>query len=401
MSHTIIRPLQDPRPDFFLGVALIFIFVGEMSGNALSSFTLPSTSYWNAAIIFIFVSGYSAGLTYGRAQQRQGALVATLKICQRTWHTYVTYIVVFAIFAGEVSGSAILSRDLSYMDDMGLSDFLVTPHIAIVKVLLLNFQPHPLAILPLYLVLLAFFPLFLQLMSRNRLLALCPAIVIYVGSQPWLSSGNSSGLVWHYNPLAWQLPFIIGATCGYQALGGWALLTQRWVTIAAAGFVILCAATDLSWLGHQFYEPLPALFYDESRPLVDDADLGPLRILNFLALAIVVARALPRASNIVRATWLYPVVLCGRHASQLLCVGILLGVLSRVIVRELHGGIAFQLAMCAFGIAAMTATALLLQWYANAGYATSPRLLTRTSAPDTAGPTNDSLTTEPDLPKAA
>jgi len=76
MSHTIIRPLQDPRPDFFLGVALIFIFVGEMSGNALSSFTLPSTSYWNAAIIFIFVSGYSAGSYAGFwVTRRSGGIV--------------------------------------------------------------------------------------------------------------------------------------------------------------------------------------------------------------------------------------------------------------------------------------------------------------------------------------
>jgi hypothetical protein len=377
MPNAIIRPLHDPRPDLFQGIAVIFIFVGEMSGNDAGFLALQTIGYWDAAVIFIFVSGYMAGFTYGRVHRRHGALVATLQICRRTWKLYVTYIVLLAIFAGEVSELVIRSHNPSYMHEMGLSGFLAAPHIAIVKALLLNFQPQPLAILPLCVVLLAWFPLVLQVMSRHRLLVLGPALVMYIGSEFWLGTGHSADLAWHYNPLAWQLLFIIGASCGYQALGGRALPSHRWVTVAAAGIVTLCAATDLSWLGHQLYEPFPAFLSAELRPL-ENTDLGPLRLVNFLALAILVVRALPCSSEIVRAAWLHPVVLCGRYASYVLCVGILLGALGHVILVEFRGGIVLQFAASAIGIAAMIATALLVHWYESAVHVASPRVPPRT-----------------------
>ena len=401
MPATVIRPLHDPRPELFQGLALILIFVGTMSGNAPGASVSHSIWSCDAAIIFMFVSGYVAGLSFGRVQQRQGALFATMQICRQAWLLYVTYIFLFAVFAGEVSGLAILTQKPALIVEMGLSQFSVAPHIAIAKALLLDFQPHPLAIVPLLVVLLAAFPLILQLMSRHGFLALGPALVVYAGSQIWPVLDTSPGLGWHYDPLAWQLLFIVGATCGYQVLGRRVLVSRRSATIAAAGIVAVCAAIDLSWLAHQSYAPVPALFFNALRPLVDNSGLGPLRLINFLALAILVVRVLPRDSEMIRATWLHPLVLCGRHATYVLCLAILLGVLGHVVLDHIDGGIACGLIIGAVGTAAMTMAALLLQWYASAAHATSPRVPPRTPTLRTTGKTNNDRTTEPTLPKAA
>ncbi len=48
-----------------------------------------------------------------------------------------------------------------YSEEMGVGDFLQQPHVAIIRALLLQFQPTFLDILPLYITLLAIFPLVL------------------------------------------------------------------------------------------------------------------------------------------------------------------------------------------------------------------------------------------------
>src|ERR1700692_1295200 len=99
---------------------------------------------------------------------------------------------------------------------MGVGDFLEHPHIAVMQALILQFQPTYLAILPLYIVLLLIFPLVLVAVQRSRWLALAPSLIIYLGVQylgtdvPAYPPGN----VWTFNPLAWQLLFVLGAVLG-------------------------------------------------------------------------------------------------------------------------------------------------------------------------------------------
>ncbi|HEX5454837.1 MAG TPA: OpgC domain-containing protein, partial [Stellaceae bacterium] len=57
---------RDLRLDFFRGLALIFIFVDHVPANFLSYFTLHSTAFFDAAEVFIFISGFTAALVYGR-----------------------------------------------------------------------------------------------------------------------------------------------------------------------------------------------------------------------------------------------------------------------------------------------------------------------------------------------
>jgi hypothetical protein len=74
---------RDLRLDFFRGIALFLIFIDHIPGNVLGHFTIQNIGFSDAAEIFIFVSGYTAALVYGRAMLKQGSIVATAKIFYR------------------------------------------------------------------------------------------------------------------------------------------------------------------------------------------------------------------------------------------------------------------------------------------------------------------------------
>ena len=123
-----------------------------------------------------------------------------------------------------------------YTEELGVGDFLQEPHIAVIRALLLPFQPTFLDILPLYIVLLASFPLGPPARPRHgscrsRSLGRVYALTL---SQGWALHTRPSHEVWFFNPLAWQFLFVIGATAGHARIsGGWPLPSSRWIGRAA------------------------------------------------------------------------------------------------------------------------------------------------------------------------
>ena len=131
---------RDLRLDFFRGVALILIFVDHIPENVLSLFTLQSICFFDAAEVFIFISGFTAALVYGRRLASKGAVYATAQVLRRAWQLYVAHIFLFVLFVAEVSYTAAKVKNPMYNEEMRVADFLEEPHIAIVKALLLQFQ---------------------------------------------------------------------------------------------------------------------------------------------------------------------------------------------------------------------------------------------------------------------
>ena len=212
---------RDLRIDFFRGLALIFIFIDHIPENVLSYFTPQALQFYDAAEVFIFISGYTAALVYGRTLALQGALYATAQILRRAWQLYVAHIFLFMIFIAEVSYTVTTFNNPMYNDEMRVADFLQEPHVAIVKALLLQFQPTFLDILPLYILLLVIFPVILLGLRLQLLLVLIPSFLVYAAVQVTDLSvpAYPEGHAWYFNPLAWQFLFTAGAALGLgQAL---------------------------------------------------------------------------------------------------------------------------------------------------------------------------------------
>ena len=153
---------------------------------------------------------------------RQGPLFATAQVYRRVWQLYVAHIFLFMIFTAEVSYTIQTFNNPMYADELRVGDFLAEPHIAIIRALLLPFQPTLLDILPLYIALLATFPVVLLLLGQHTLAALLPSIALYVTAQVsgLALRGYPADHLWCFNPFSWHLLFSIGAACGYARVAG-------------------------------------------------------------------------------------------------------------------------------------------------------------------------------------
>jgi len=112
-----------------------------------------------------------------------------------------------------------------------------------------------------------------------------------------------------------------------------------------------------------FFEAFPALLQRELSPLVEDkADLAPLRLISFLALAIASAHIVRRDSRLLRGPIAQWIIRCGQHSLQIFCLGILLSVLGYIVMTSVRGDIPMQLTIDLSGILLMIAVAALLTW---------------------------------------
>src|SRR5262249_55930784 len=131
---------RDLRLDFFRGVALIFIFIDHIPENILSYFTLEAFGFFDGAEVFIFISGFTAALVYGRRLAAKGAVYAIAQVLRRAWQLYVAHVFLFVIFIAEVSYTATTFNNPMYDEEMRVADFLGEPHVAVVQALLLQFS---------------------------------------------------------------------------------------------------------------------------------------------------------------------------------------------------------------------------------------------------------------------
>jgi hypothetical protein len=168
---------------------------------------------------------------------------------------------------------------------------------------------------------------------------------------------------WFFNPYAWQALFVLGAALGYARVAKRDLL-PRWDWLVRASFVFFLASLVIrvTWTLHGIWDEFPGLFIRQLWP-VNKNNLAPVRLIHFVAMAVVVVRLVPEDAAWLRAAWARPVILCGRNSLQIFCLGILLSVLGHLILNEVHPGLTAQAAVNVGGILVMIGAAALMTWY--------------------------------------
>ena len=367
---------RDLRLDFFRGLSLFFIFIDHIPENVLAYFTLRSIAFNDAAEVFIFISGYTAALVYGHSFRENGGLYATAQIYRRVWQLYVAHIFLFVIFTAEVSYAILVLQNPMYSEEMGVGDFLQEPHLAIIRALSLSFQPTFLDILPLYIVLLASFPVVLFLLQRNRVLPLVLSAIVYALTLRfgWSLHTRPAHEVWFFNPFAWQFLFVIGATAGHDQISGRPPFpTNRWLGRGALAVAAIVALINFSWTLHWVYDPFPPFFAKALWSYsLDKTNLTPLRLLSFLVLAIATVRFVRPDSAFLHSRWAQPIIICGQQSLYIFCLGILLSVLGHFFLAERGGGLIAQIGVNLFGIGTMIGVASLLEWFKAASRRPNP-----------------------------
>jgi hypothetical protein len=363
---------RDLRLDFFRGIALFSIFIDHVDGNSLlAQFTLQALGFSDAAEVFILISGYTAGMVYGRAIERQGLLMAGMRIYHRVWQLYVAHVFLFMQFMATTAYLVDTFNNAIYAEEFRAADFLKEPGLAVIKALMLQFQPEFMDILPLYIVLLAVLPFVLvgfRLWPKGVLAASFGLWgAVQLNHSIALAAYPGPDEVWFFNPFAWQALFFLGAWCGWRGIKGaipW--LTNRWLVRLAAAGALAGFLIRFSWTLHWLYGPFPELFGKTLWPLLSKTNLSPLRFANVLVLAWLVARVIPAQAAFLASRVARPLIMCGRHSLHVFCLGILLATIGHLVINEFLGGALLQCVVSATGIAIMIGTAAMMDWF-NAG----------------------------------
>lgn len=338
---------RDPRIDVVRGMALLMIFVDHIPGNALGWVTLRNFGFSDAAEIFVFLAGMSAMLAYGKAFERDGTLGGLHRVFRRWGRLYLFHVGLFL-----TTCLMVLLWTMHYhLQPTLVAPIINAPIIGLIRGLLLQALPSYLDILPLYLVLIAGFPLIYFGLRRNLWLALTASATLWLAANlnpnlnlpNWINHGR-----WFFNPFAWQFLFTIGAAFALPLATDKRALQRiswvAWLCIAYLSFAFLEAAPWADW-------NLPDL-----RPITlaipDKTLLAPLRLLDVLSLAYLLLSS-DRLRVLAGRGFFRPFEICGRHSLEVFAVGCIAALLGRLFFRTYGAGIEAQIEINVVGIATM------------------------------------------------
>jgi hypothetical protein len=346
---------RDLRIDACRGIALWWIFLDHVPSNIGGWLTLRHYGFSDAAEIFMFVSGVTCALAYGKARRCEGWSAVIRRTLRRSWVIYVAFLLLTlacAILAHLSGGGRLadVSNTRVLLDDPGAT---------LARAAILQYRPVNTDVLPIFVLLHLLFAPLLWLLLRfpNATLAASLALYTLVQLFGWTVPGWPDGH-WAFNPLAWQLLVVLGAwwMLDQERVRPW--LTFRTVLGLAIPYLLFSLVVALSWR----IKPLEALIPQALSKLypLDKANLDPLRLVHFLALAVLIAWFVPRNWRGLMTPVMRCAICCGQNSLPIYCVGVLLAFAGHLALFNISDGLAMQMAVSFAGVAAMIATATLL-----------------------------------------
>jgi hypothetical protein len=335
---------RDARIDFFRGLALLFIFIDHIPGNALANFTLHNFGFADAAEVFVALAGYAAFLAYTKTFDGRGFRAGVARITGRIRDLYVAHLILLCVCVGGLAVAARAFQNPLYFEHVNLMPFNHDPVGALLRAVVLNYQPGYLNILPLYMALLLWFPILLWLMQRDLRLALLGSFALWVAANvlPWNLPSYPSDYGWVFNPFAWQLLFSLGAisaALAYQPNVRWHRTWLFWLAVGYVAVAVVVAAPWTKFPGLAETSVLPS----DLRISISKQNLSLWRVLHIAALAYVVAVLVPRGASWLAhpaARWL---VDCGRHSLPVFSLGTMLSMTAFVVTVEAGRSLAMQI----------------------------------------------------------
>ncbi len=354
---------RDLRLDLFRGLANWLMFLGHVSTSVLAWFSFRNYGFSDGADLFVFISGYTSALVFGRRMLEGGFVFGTTRLLRRVWQIYAAHILLFIFYLASVH---FLSNGFSapeLIDRFNVAPLVHAPVEAITQGLLLRYKPLNLDVLPLYVVLMGAFPPVLWLMLRHRNWVLLGSVLLYFAARQfgWNLTSYPSG-VWYFNPFAWQLLFMVGA---WLALGGAKtvhfLVRSNAVLAIGLAYLVFAAVLTLAGLLPELQKLLPPPLFEAFNPN-DKTNLAPYRFLHLAIVIILGARFIPiDAAGLQAAIW-KPLIKCGQQSLEVFAVGIYLAFIGYFILKMTSDAIIPQLLVGTAGLAIMTAVAYYRSW---------------------------------------
>lgn len=348
---------RDLRLDACRGLALWFIYLDHVPDNICSWLTLSRYGFSDATELFMFVSGVTCALAYGKVRQLDGWSAVISHTLRRSWEIYAAFLIVTLACVVVVY----LAGADRFADVTNTRVVFEQPGEALFRAAILQYRPVNTDVLPAFVLFHLFFAPLLWLLLRWPGATLAASLLLYTLVQ--LSGWNLPQWPknpWFFNPLAWQFLVVLGA---WWELGNGKLLRSwlawRGATILAATYLIIALLIALSWS----IQPLDVLVPGWLGRLIypiNKSDLDSLRLLHFLAIAILVAKLVPPDWKGLTAPIMRGAIRCGENSLEIYCAGVLLALGARILLEKVSATPAIQIAASFAGIAALVVLASLL-----------------------------------------
>jgi hypothetical protein len=318
------RPSRDTRIDVIRGWLQLTIFASHAAGSWIGAWLIHGA--WglsDSSEQFVFLSGLMLGSVYARKSRREGVPAAVRDMAMRTLRLYRTHLITFFLFGGMIIAVTDSGLCPGEVKRLGWSFLVTHPARAIPAALTTLYQPNYMDILPVFIWSMAALPAFAWLEARVGAWALAASIGLYLAA--WLFRLAPPGLgpdtVIGFNPLAWQVLFMLGVYLGRRMLLlGRAVPPSRWLTVAAVAVLVVGLILRLDWFG-----ALPfSLSVPENDWIIGKDELALPRVLHALALALVVARLTPRDAQWMHSRLGRWLAAAGRHSLHVFCLGLFL-----------------------------------------------------------------------------
>ena len=348
---------RDLRLDACRGLALWFIYLDHVPDNICSWLTLSRYGFSDATELFMFVSGVTCALAYGKVRQLDGWSAVISHTLRRSWEIYAAFLIVTLACVVVVY----LAGADRFADVTNTRVVFEQPGEALFRAAILQYRPVNTDVLPAFVLFHLFFAPLLWLLLKWPGATLAASLLLYTLVQ--LSGWNLPQWPknpWFFNPLAWQFLVVLGA---WWELGNGKLLRSwlawRGATILAATYLIIALLIALSWS----IQPLDVLVPGWLGRLIypiNKSDLDSLRLLHFLAIAILVAKLVPPDWKGLTAPIMRGAIRCGENSLEIYCAGVLLALGARILLEKVSATPAIQIAASFAGIAALVVLASLL-----------------------------------------
>jgi hypothetical protein len=306
------------------GVMLVWITLTHLP-TAASHYVNQPFGFVSAAEGFIFLSALFTGRIYYRLADHDGYRAMTLKLWSRTVRLYLYHALLLA-FAFLVAVPIAMRGNRPGLHNLLDFYFIAGAKQAVIEALLLIYRPPLLDILPMYII-------FLILTSAVLLLArrfgwkpiLAVSLFFWFLAQFGFRSAEHAFMM-HYIPTnipihemgsfdlwAWQLLWLAGVWLGVRWAQG-NLPIEQWARrLIIPSALIAAACLALRWVVARGME------LGASEFLFDKWHLGPLRLLDFAAVAML----LVASQDLWKALAFRPLVLMGQSSLHVFCVHLL------------------------------------------------------------------------------
>lgn len=354
---------RDYRLDVLRGISNWAIFLDHIPNNVVNWITTRNYGFSDAADLFIFISGWTVAFVYGRMMMNRGYVVAATRIGKRAWQIYVAHLVLFVMYIAEVGYLAKNYNDPELLNEFNVAGFMRDPAETLYQGLILAFKPVNMDVLPLYIVLMFFFPPVLWTLIRKPDLTLFGSLVLYVAARHfgWNLPAYPSGS-WYFNPFTWQFLFVIGA---WFALGGthrsMPVVHSRWLTVLGTAYLVFALFVTLGGRFFDMANILPHWLYVAFIPN-DKTNLDPSRVVHFVIATFFIIRYVPRDWAGFQHPIFQPMIRCGQQSLEVFCFGIFLAGAAHIILVEVSNALWMQVLVSIAGIALMTALAYYRSW---------------------------------------